>query len=136
MSADASGSMASDQAAHDSAMKSAEGVGMQNVRILDRVFVVEGTTEAGRQVYMIVNPPGALIGIGAPIVADASAGSGSSAGGSSGIDTTTTSSTTPTAGEPADSGYMATQAHPASAQMWDPEIVENSMQDLGLDTAE
>lgn len=131
MSADASGSMASDQAAHDSAMKNAEGVGMQNVRILDRVFVVEGTTEAGRQVYMIVNPPGALIGIGAPIVADASAGSDSS-----GIDTTTTSSTTPTAGEPADSGYMATQAHPASPQMWDPEAVENSMQDLGLDTAE
>lgn len=89
---------------------------------------------------MIVNPPGVLVGIGAPLeTAETSASGGA---GPDGVDMTTTSSISsdqqaeqPQAGEPADSGYMATQAQPASPQMWDPESVEHNMMRLGLDRA-
>ncbi|MEF2554286.1 hypothetical protein VQ042_23685 [Aurantimonas sp. A2-1-M11] len=120
---------AEDQMSRDNAMQSAKGAGMTDVAIVDRAFVLRGTNAAGNPVFMIVDPPGALIGIGAPIKT-ASSGQGVS-------EPETTSSTEKTveemAGEPAQSGYMATQVDPASPQMWDPMSVEREMRDLGLD---
>lgn len=123
---------AEDQVSRDNAMQSAKGAGMTDVAIVDRAFVLRGTNAAGNPVFMIVDPPGALIGIGAPVK---TASSGQSTSGAS--EPETTSSTEKTveemAGEPAQSGYMATQVDPASPQMWDPMSVESAMRDLGLD---
>jgi len=128
-SASSQSSSASDDQARQNATKSAEGIGMKNVAIVDRAFVLEGVNAAGNKVFMIVNPPGVLVGLGAPVETASASGAGT--------DNETTASVSdtdePQPGEPAKSGYMATQAHPASPQMWDPEPVENSMQRLGLD---
>lgn len=81
-SGSASGSMsAEDQEARTRATQNAERVGMQNVQVLDRVFVVQGLTPQGETVFMIVNPPGALIGIGAPTPGAAAAGNQGQQGG-------------------------------------------------------
>lgn len=75
-----------DQESRDRAMENAEGVGMTNVRVMDRVFVLQGMTPQGETVFMLVNPPGALIGIGSPVNSGA-AGSGSSASSADGTST-------------------------------------------------
>ncbi|MEH6718445.1 MAG: hypothetical protein V7704_06140 [Aurantimonas endophytica] len=142
---------AEDKASQDKAMKSAEGAGMTNVAVVDRAFVLEGTNAAGNPVYMIVNPPGMLLGIGAPMATSAasqgkdaaatsstgSSASESTAANDAGTDPATMSSTENSveamAGEPAKSGYMATQVNPATPDVWDPATVESRMRDMGLD---
>lgn len=136
-----------DRQARDNATRSATQAGMTNVAVIDRAFVLEGTNSAGNKVYMIVNPPGVLVGIGGPVeTASADMNSGSATSNASdtaakaNADMTVTGSISkddasdkPRAGEPADSGYMATQAQPASPAMWDIEAMDRDMKRFGLD---
>ena len=104
---------AADQDARDRAVQNAQGLGMQNVTVMDRVFVVQGTTPQGETVFMIVNPPGALIGLGGPVNTQAAAPTGG-------------------AQTPAVTPYQATQMQPATPQMWDPESLETRLTELGF----
>ncbi len=134
-----------DRQARDNATRSATQAGMTNVAVIDRAFVLEGTNSAGNKVYMIVNPPGVLVGIGGPVEtasADMTSGSATSdaSDAAAKADMTVTGSISkddasdkPQAGEPADSGYMATQAQPASPAMWNTEAMERDMKRYSLD---
>jgi hypothetical protein len=106
---------APDQAMRDQAMQSAEGAGMQDVGDVPGAFVLQGTTAAGVPVMMIVGPTGELLALAAPVGAFQPA-----------------SGEAPQPGEPAESGYMATQAQPASPQVWDPALVEAAVKSLEL----
>jgi hypothetical protein len=106
-----SSAAAADEDARSRAVQNAEGAGMQNVTVLDRVFVVQGTTPQGETVFMLVNPPGALIGLGGP-VGNTNAAADTNA--------------------PAITPYQATQMQPASPQMWDPEGLETRLSELGF----
>ncbi|MDY8110810.1 hypothetical protein U0C82_16845 [Fulvimarina sp. 2208YS6-2-32] len=130
-----SASSADDRMARDSAMESAKGAGMSDVTVVERAFVLQGTNAAGNPVFMIVDPPGALLGIGAPIAVAATSPGSSDASRSADAETAdgTAKTVEEMAGEPAQTGYMATQTDPASPQMWDPMMVEQQMRDLGLD---
>lgn len=130
----------SPQAAGSEAAKSqAEKVGMRNVEDVKGTNVLKGTSATDIVVYMIVGPAGELLALAAllpgplesPAASDARAGSTSSESGTEGQ---STSSNAPQAGEPAESGYMATQAQPATSNMWDPATVESGMRQLELGT--
>jgi hypothetical protein len=124
----------SPQAAGSEAAKSqAEKVGMRNVEDVKGTNVLKGTSATDIVVYMIVGPAGELLALAAPLpgplgspaASDARAGSTSSESGTEGQ---STSSNAPQAGEPAESGYMATP------NMWDPATVESGMRQLELGT--
>ena len=76
---------------------------------------------------MIVGPSGELLALAAPLPADSGAKTGST-------ESQDGSEAATEAGEPAESGFMATQAQPASPQMWDPSSVEQGMRQLELGT--
>lgn len=152
----ASASSSADKEAHDSATKRAEDAGMTNVTVLDRAFVLQGTNDAGNPVFMIVNPPGALIGIGGPVMTSAAGGTGEQASGSTGQQasgeteqqaSSNTAGSDPQPGNPPESGYMATQVNPAPPEAWAPdeammeelwsaEAVGSAMSRMGLDKAQ
>ena len=105
------------------AMQKAEQVGIQDARAVEGAFVLQGTSPTATPILLIVGPSGELLAIAAPLVAPSATQSGSASGQSG-------TSTTPQAGEPAQSGYMATQTNPASPDMWDPVAVESAMRSL------
>lgn len=109
-----------------SATQQAEQLGMQGVREVQGAFVLEGTSPTATPIFMIVGPNGELLALAAPIAPSGQAGTptGATEGQATGD--------TPEAGEPAQSGYMATQTQPASPNMWDPAMVEGAMQRLEL----
>ena len=123
---------ADDKATRDAAAKNAETAGLKDVTVLDRAFVLQGTNAAGNPVFLIVDPPGVLVGIGGPLDASDNAADGT-ASTTTTSDAGTSESVAEKAGEPAKSGYMATQAQPATPGMWDPEGVERRMKEMGLD---
>ena len=110
--------------AHAAAVQSAQDVGLQNVRSLDSAFVLEGDMQSGTQIYMIVGQAGELLAVATPLSSQGAAG----ASGETGAQT----NAEPVPGEPAQSGYMATQVNPATPGMWDPVQVEGAMRNLEL----
>jgi hypothetical protein len=111
-----------------SAITNAEGAGIQNVRALDEAVVLEGTMSTGMQIYMVVGPSGELLGLATPmspmggggvtggIGGEAAAGIGGEAAGEE-----------PQNGEAAAEGFGATQAQPASPEMWDNERIQQEL---------
>lgn len=77
VSADAAANAIADMEARDRAKRAAESAGMQDVQVLDRVFVVQGTTTSGETVFMMVTPSG-LIGVGRPVATQSSDAGGKS----------------------------------------------------------
>ena len=77
---------------------------------------------------MIVGPSGELLAVAAPLPGSADTGgnSESQAAGQNNAEVP------PEAGEPAESGFMATQVQPATPNMWDPGAVEQGMRQLEL----
>lgn len=112
--------------AQQAAMQKAEQVGIQNARAVDGAFVLEGSSPTATPMFLIVGPTGDLLAIATPLAPMPAATQGGSGAGQSGT------STSPQAGQPAQSGFMATQTSPASPDMWDPVAVENAMQSLEL----
>jgi len=115
-----------DQQMRDTAIQSAQGVGLQDVRGMEGAIVLEASTSRGMPVLVVVGPAGELLGLATPV---AVLGAGPAAGTAAGAEG---ASAEPAAGEPAESGFMATQADPASPQMWDPAGVEGAMRSLEL----
>jgi hypothetical protein len=114
-----------DQQIRDTAMQSAQGVGIQDVAAVEGALVLQGISATGLPVLMVVGPSGELLGIANPILsptAEQTAATGTA---------TAEEGAAPTEGEPAESGYMATQAQPAAPQMWDPAAVESALQSPG-----
>ena len=117
------------QMMRDAAIQSAEGVGITNVGDLAGAFVLQGTSPTGAPILMIVGPAGELVALATPIaggvtgVEPTAADAGAAAGAATGAEAE--------AGEPAESGFMATQTQPAGSQMWDPAAIEGAMQGLG-----
>lgn len=130
----------SSQAANSEAAKSqAEKVGMRDVEDVKGSSVLKGTSPTDTILYMIVGPSGELLALAAPLPAPsgspaASDAQASSTSGGSSTGSQPASSNAPEAGEPAESGYMATQAQPAMPNMWDPATVESGMRQLELGT--
>lgn len=126
-----SGSMSDSQSANgsDAAKRQAEQAGMQNVQSVEGASVLTGSSRTNAQIFMIVGPAGDLLAIAAPLPGTEQTGAGSSAGGTQGG-----SGDMPEAGEPAESGFMATQTQPATPNMWDPAAVERGMEQLELGT--
>lgn len=116
-----------DQPMRDAAIQSAEGVGIQGVSGVEGAFVLQGISPTGMPILMIVGPAGELIAIAMPLVAPAAAAGGETGTGAEAAG----AEAEPEAGEPAESGFMATQTQPASPQMWDPAMIESAMQSLG-----
>ncbi|MBL3675777.1 hypothetical protein [Paracoccus aerius] len=131
---------ASTQAAgNENAKSQAEKVGMRDVEDVKGSSVLKGTSPTNTILYMIVGPSGELLALAAPLPAPsgspaASDAQASSASGGSSTGSQPASSNAPEAGEPAESGYMATQAQPAMPNMWDPATVESGMRQLELGT--
>ncbi|MEF2553459.1 hypothetical protein VQ042_19210 [Aurantimonas sp. A2-1-M11] len=141
-----------DALARENAQRRAEEAGFDDVAVVDRAFVLQGVNAAGNEVFFIVNPPGALIGIGGPMdtSADKRSSTGTEAAANSsgeeveGDRTTSNELNTPQPGEPASSGYMATQVSPPGAQVWEQsdamleelwsaEVLGSAMTRMGLD---
>lgn len=127
----------------DTARQSAESAGMSDVQNIEGAFVLQGTSQAGLPVLMIVGSSGELLALAAPIAAPGAGGAtgqesgGASAGQASGASSedpaaASAADAAPEPGQPADSGFMATQADPASPHAWDPMIVEGAMRQLEL----
>lgn len=131
-SASSGGSATSGQADNSEAAKGqAEQAGMQQVQPMQGITVLKGKSANQEDVFMIVGPSGELLALAAPLPAQ----SGNSESNSAPAETAQDASDTPPeAGEPAESGFMATQAQPASPNMWDPATVENGMRQLELGT--
>lgn len=115
----------------DAAKRKAEQAGMQNVQSVEGATVLEGSTSTIAKVFMIVGPEGDLLAVATPLPVPATNQTGSGSGSTKDKDT---SAQMPEAGEPAQSGYMATQTRPATPGMWDPAAVEGAMQQLELGT--
>lgn len=135
----ATGAAAPDQQAREMAMQSAEGVGMQNVGDVEGAFVLQGVSPTGTPIMMVVAPTGELLALAAPIggmkpPAGTDPAAAPQAGGAPASEAPASGAPAeaPPPGEPAQSGFMATQANPASPQMWDPATVETGMQRLEL----
>ena len=96
---------------------------MQDVAALEGAFVLQGISATGMPILMVVGPAGELLGLANPILAPSAEQTAATG--------TATAEEGAEAGEPAESGYMATQTQPASPQMWDPEAVEGALQSLG-----
>ena len=111
----------------DAAKNQAEQSGMQGVEPVQGATILKGKASTNADVYMIVGPSGELLALAAPLPADSGAKTGST-------ESQDGSEAAPEAGEPAESGFMATQAQPASPQMWDPSSVEHGMRQLELGT--
>lgn len=114
-----------DQQMRDAAIQSAQGAGIQDVAAVEGAFILQGLSSSGFPVLMIVGPSGELLGIANPMLsptAEQTAATGAA---------TAEAGAEPVEGEPAESGFMATQTQPASPQMWDPAMVEGAMQGLG-----
>lgn len=111
----------------DAAKNQAEQSGMQGVEPVQGATILKGKASTNADVYMIVGPSGELLALAAPLPADSGAKTGST-------ESQDGSEAAPEAGEPAESGFMATQAQPASPQMWDPSSVEQGMRQLELGT--
>ncbi|MFC0202580.1 hypothetical protein [Paracoccus rhizosphaerae] len=115
----------------EAARGQAEQAGMQQVQPMQGTTVLRGKSENQADVFMIVGPSGELLALAAPLPEQ----SGDSGNGSSPEASAQDSpDTPPEAGEPAESGFMATQAQPASPNMWDPATVEQGMRQLELGT--
>ena len=71
VSASAAANAVADMEARDRAKRAAEAAGMQDVQVLDRVWVIRGTTTAGETVFMLVTPS-RLIGVGRPLGTESS----------------------------------------------------------------
>lgn len=115
-----------DQQMRDTAIQSAQGAGLRDVRGMDGAIVLEASTSGGMPVLVVVGPAGEFLGLATPIAALGRAPATTTALATEGA------SAEPAGGEPADSGFMATQADPASPQMWDPAGVEGAMRSLEL----
>ena len=111
----------------DAAKNQAEQSGMQGVEPVQGATILKGKASTNADVYMIVGPSGELLALAAPLPANSGAKTGST-------ESQDGSEAAPEAGEPAESGFMATQAQPASPQMWDPSSVEHGMRQLELGT--
>ena len=111
----------------DAAKNQAEQSGMQGVEPVQGATILKGKASTNADVYMIVGPSGELLALAAPLPANSGAKTGST-------ESQDGSEAAPEAGEPAESGFMATQAQPASPQMWDPSSVEQGMRQLELGT--
>ena len=111
----------------DAAKNQAEQSGMQGVEPVQGATILKGKASTNADVYMIVGPSGELLALAAPLPADSGAKTGST-------ESQDGSEAATEAGEPAESGFMATQAQPASPQMWDPSSVEQGMRQLELGT--
>ena len=111
----------------DAAKNQAEQSGMQGVEPVQGATILKGKASTNADVYMIVGPSGELLALAAPLPADSGAKTGST-------ESQDGSEAATEAGEPAESGFMATQAQPASPQMWDPSSVEHGMRQLELGT--
>ena len=111
----------------DTAKNQAEQSGMQGVEPVQGATILKGKASTNADVYMIVGPSGELLALAAPLPADSGAKTGST-------ESQDGSEAATEAGEPAESGFMATQAQPASPQMWDPSSVEQGMRQLELGT--
>lgn len=125
-------STTTDQADNTEAARGqAEQAGMEQVQPVQGTTVLKGKSSNQDDVYMIVGPSGELLALAAPLPAQSSANGNSSPseGGAQ-----SSSNMPPEAGEPAESGFMATQAQPASPNMWDPATVEHGMRQLELGT--
>ncbi len=126
-------------AGSEAAKSQAEKAGMRNVEDVKGSSVLKGTSATDTLIYMIVGPSGELLALAAPLPgpsgsSGASEAQAGSTGSGSGTESQSTSSNAPQAGEPAESGYMATQAQPAMPNMWDPATVESGMRQLELGT--
>ena len=111
----------------DAAKNQAEQSGMQGVEPVQGATILKGKASTNADVYMIVGPSGELLALAAPLPANSGPKTGST-------ESQDGSEAAPEAGEPAESGFMATQAQPASPQMWDPSSVEQGMRQLELGT--
>nr|WP_162623825.1 hypothetical protein [Paracoccus saliphilus] len=107
----------------------AEQAGMQQVQPMQGMTVLRGRSANQDEVYMIVGPSGELLALAAPLPAQSGDAGNASSPEAAGQDT---SAMPPEAGEPAESGFMATQAQPATQNMWDPAAVEHGMRQLEL----
>lgn len=119
--------MGGQSADSEAARTQAEQAGMQQVEAMEGTTILRGKSANNADVYMIVGPSGELLAIAAPL--PGSSGSGSSEDGSADQKSSDIASE---AGEPAESGFMATQAQPATPNMWDPAAVEHGMRQLEL----
>lgn len=111
----------------DAAKNQAEQSGMQGVEPVQGATILKGKASTNADVYMIVGPSGELLALAAPLPANSGPKTGST-------ESQDGSEAAPGAGEPAESGFMATQAQPASPQMWEPSSVEQGMRQLELGT--
>lgn len=114
------------QMMRDSAIQSAESVGITQVGDVAGAMVLQGTSPTGLPILMVVGPAGELLALATPL-AGAVTGVEPTAAGTTGAE--------PQAGEPAQEGFMATQTQPASPQAWDPAMVEGAMRSLGGEAA-
>ncbi|GGF75185.1 hypothetical protein GCM10011402_29840 [Paracoccus acridae] len=123
----------------EAAKSQAEKAGVRNVEDVKGSSVLKGTSATDTLIYMIAGPSGELLALAAPLPgpsgsSGASEAQAGSTGSGSGTESQSTSSNAPQAGEPAESGYMATQAQPAMPNMWDPAMIERGMRQLELGT--
>lgn len=115
----------------EAAQGQAEQAGMQQVQPVQGTTVLKGKSANQDDVFMIVGPSGELLALAAPLPAQSSDSETSSTSDGGADDS---ASMPPEAGEPAESGFMATQAQPARPNMWDPATVEQGMRQLELGT--
>ncbi|TGN43640.1 hypothetical protein E4L95_20445 [Paracoccus liaowanqingii] len=116
----------SNASSSDAAKSQAEQAGMQDVEAMLGTTILKGKSATNADVYMIVGPSGELLAVAGPLPGQ-SGGSSQSASDGQG-----SAATAPEAGEPAQGGFMATQAQPATPNMWDPAAVEQAMRQLEL----
>lgn len=120
------------EAGSEAAKNEAEKVGMRDVEEVTGSSVLKGTSATDSVLYMIVGPAGNLLALAAPLPAPSGSAEGSAAQAApSGNENTGAASK---AGEPAEEGFMATQAQPATPNMWDPVAVESAIRQLELGT--
>ena len=110
----------------DTAIQSAEGVGMTSVAAVEGAFVLQGLSATGEPILMAVGPAGELLGIANPLLSPSAEQTAAT-----GTATAETGSAEAAEGEPAEEGFMATQTQPASPQMWDPSAFEGHTQGSG-----
>lgn len=112
----------------ENAMRQAEQAGMQGVEAMQGTTILKGKSSTNADVYMIVGPTGELLALAAPLPG----GSGTTEASTDGQEGSQQAPAK--AGEPAESGFMATQAQPATPNMWDPAAIEQGMRQLELGT--
>ena len=117
----------------EAAKTQAEKAGMRDVEEVTGTSVLKGTSGTDSVLYMIVGPAGDLLALAAPLPASPTSSEGSETQTAPSGDDSGTGAA-PEAGEPAEGGFMATQAQPATPGMWYPAAVESAIRQLELGT--